>query len=328
MTGVSGKLAELLSRGTCGRRLQGTNWEQVWMVGQTSPRCSNMTTSSWRKGACVRPEACCWPWLRRRAGRRSCGIEDRRCARDARKRTRTCIIEFGKTHATHVISLTRQRNSFKKATQAQNTLECFWLRGLVPRSWTLQDTKLGFWRQYGNGVLTEEFTYIFGNGSGTHSDPRIRRVECAAAIIQGMSNCLGQTLECWKRHSERLMNSLKPTGGWVGTLGEGEPNTVGRAELMACVVAAESTRGNVENITDYEIVKKRQDRGRPTPRLGLGSNPDLLWRMSRALKSRQGIFTVQWQRAHVAAAGIKQENHDMTLVFGYEMADAVAKRAE
>ena len=31
----------------------------------------------------------------------------------------------------------------------------------------------------------------------------------------------------------------------MGTLGEGEPNTVGRAELMACVVAAESTRGNV-----------------------------------------------------------------------------------
>ena len=196
----------------------------------------------------------------------------------------------------------------------------------MPRSWTLQDTKLGFWRQYGNGVLTEEFTYIFGNGSGTHSDPRIRRVECAAVIIQGMSNCLGQTLECWKRHSERLMNSLKPTGGWMGTLGEGEPNTVGRAELMACVVAAESTRGNVENITDYEIVKKRQDRGRPTPRLGLGSNPDLLWRMSRALKSRQGTFTVQWQRAHVAAAGIKHENHDMALVFGNEMADPVARR--
>ena len=35
----------------------------------------------------------------------------------------------------------------------------------------------------------------------------------------------------------------KPTGGWMGTLGEGEPNTVGRAELMACVAAAESTRG-------------------------------------------------------------------------------------
>ena len=111
----------------------------------------------------------------------------------------------------------------------------------MPRLWTLQDTKLGFWRQFGNGVLTEACTYIFGDGSGTHSDPRIRRVGWAAVLIQGMSNCLGQTLECWKRHSERLMNSLKPTGGWMGTLGEGEPNTVGRAELMACVEAAEST---------------------------------------------------------------------------------------
>ena len=70
----------------------------------------------------------------------------------------------------------------------------------------------------------------------------------------------------------------------MGTLGEGEPNTVGRAELMACVVAAESTRGNVVYVTDNEILEKRQDRGWPMPRLGQGSNPDLWWRMSRALK--------------------------------------------
>ena len=36
---------------------------------------------------------------------------------------------------------------------------------------------------------------------------------------------------------------------------------------------------------------------------------------------------MQWQRAHVAAAGIKHENHDMALVFGNEMADPVAGRA-
>ena len=71
------------------------------------------------------------------------------------------------------------------------------------------------------------------------------------------------------------MNSLERTGGWMGTLCEGEPNTLGRAELMACVVAAESTRDDVVYITDYEILKKRQDRGWPTPRLGQGSNPDV-----------------------------------------------------
>ena len=61
----------------------------------------------------------------------------------------------------------------------------------------------------------------------------------------------------------------------MGTLGEGEPSTVGRAELMARVVAAGTTRGNVVYITDYEILKKRQDRVGP-PRLGQGSNPNLL----------------------------------------------------
>ena len=115
------------------------------------------------------------------------------------------------------------------------------------------------------------------------------------------------------------MNSLKPAGGWMGTLGEGEPNTVGRAELMACVVAAESTRGNVVYVTDYQILRKRQDRGWPVPRLGQGSNPDLWWRLSRALKTRQGTFTVQWQRAHIDVADIKTENHDMAIVFGNEM---------
>ena len=117
--------------------------------------------------------------------------------------------------------------------------------------------------------MTEACSYFFGDGSGTHSDPRTRLVGLSAVIIQGMSNCLGQTLECWKLHSGRFMNSLKPTGGRMGTLGE-----------MACVVAAESTRGNVVHVTDYEILNKRQDRSGPTPRLGQGSNPDLWWQPS------------------------------------------------
>ena len=48
MIGDSGKPSELRLRSNRGRRLQGRSWEQVWMAGQTSPRCSNMT-NSWRK---------------------------------------------------------------------------------------------------------------------------------------------------------------------------------------------------------------------------------------------------------------------------------------
>ena len=36
---------------------------------------------------------------------------------------------------------------------------------------------------------------------------------------------------------------------------------------------------------------------------------------------------MQWQGAHVAAADIKRENHDMVLVFDNEMADAMVKKA-
>ena len=45
-------------------------------------------------------------------------------------------------------------------TQLLVQKECFWLRGVVPRSWTLQDTKLGFWRQFGSGVLTGRSLYL------------------------------------------------------------------------------------------------------------------------------------------------------------------------
>ena len=76
-------------------------------------------------------------------------------------------------------------------------------------------------RFFGPGELNQNYfraaQYIFGDGSGTHSDPRIRRVGWSAVIIQGVTSCLGQTLECWKQHSERFMNSLKPTGSWMGT---------------------------------------------------------------------------------------------------------------
>ena len=49
--------------------------------------------------------------------------------------------------------------------------------------------------------------------------------------------------------------------------------------------------------------------------------------MSRALKTRHGTFTIQWQRAHIDAADIKSENHDMAIVVGNEMADAMPKQA-
>ena len=50
----------------------------------------------------------------------------------------------------------------QKATQAKETLECFWLRGLVPRSWTLEGTKLGFRRQFGSGVDRSLYIHLWG----------------------------------------------------------------------------------------------------------------------------------------------------------------------
>ena len=191
-------------RSSCGRRLQGISWEQAWRAVQISPRCSSMI-SSWRKRACMQPEECFWQRLQHRVGRRSDAIVlgwwRRRCCprceeedEDMHHRVWRCKANTGEI-------FDKTQHLVYEATQAKDTLECFWLRGLVPRSWTLPGTKLGFWRQFGNGVLTEACTHIFGDGSGTQRDPRIRRVGWSAVIIQGVSNCLGQTLERWKLQS-------------------------------------------------------------------------------------------------------------------------------
>ena len=149
MIGDFGKLSELRMSGSCGRRLQGMSWAQAWRAGQTLPRCSS-TTNSWkRKGlhaarGMLLAAASCWTQERRyRAGL----VESPICPRceeedeDMHHRVWRC-----RANAGEIFDKTQQL--VHKATEAKNTLECFWLRGDVPRTWTLQDTKLGFWRQF------------------------------------------------------------------------------------------------------------------------------------------------------------------------------------
>ena len=123
-----------------------------------------------------------------------------RCsARDARKRTRTCITEFGIAVPTQVRALTRHSISFKKPLKP-NTSECFWLKGVVPRSWTLQDTKLGFWRRRVDQSLHK---HLWGRLWNAQRPANQGEGWATNNIVEGMSSCLGQTMQCWKRHSER-----------------------------------------------------------------------------------------------------------------------------
>ena len=304
MIGDSGKPFELRSSGKCGRRLQGTSWEQVWMAGQTSPRC---------KGPACSPRAAatasCWTQERRcRAGL----VESSLCPRceeedeDMHHRVWQCRANtgeiFGKTQ--HLI---------QKTTQAQNTLECFWLRG-VPRSWTLQDMRLGFWREFGNGVLTAACTYIFGYGSGTQAT----RESGAWCGLQSLFRvCHGQTLECWKRHSERLMNSQ--AAGWARSARAKPTLWAGQSSWQAWwLLRAREATGHTSQTT----------RSSSKGMIGVGPHRDL-GKIAIPISGEECPvpFTVQWQRAHVAAADVMHENHDMALVFGNEMADAMAKQA-
>ena len=223
------------------------------------------------------PERC----PRHGSGDTELGWWNRRCAPDARKRVRTCVIEFGNVEPTQVRSLTRHSISFKKPPKPKT-------RWIVSGSGGLcHDLGLCKTRSWVSGVnLGMAYRPKPARTARKRTPTREPGAWCGLqSLFRVCQTVLGQP---W--NSERLMNSLKPTGGWMGTLGEGETNTVGRVELMACVVAAESTRGNVVYVTDNQILKKRQDSCWPTPCLGHGSNPDLWWRLSRALKTRQGTF--------------------------------------
>ena len=187
MIGDSGKPSVLRLRGSCGRRLARHELGAGLDGGADLTTLGSSTISSWRKRACMQPEACCWQRLQRRAGRRSgdivLGWWTRHFARRCEEADEDMFHRVWQCRANTGEIFDKTQHLVQKATQAKDTIECFWLRGVVPRSWTLQDTKLGFWRQYGSGVLTEACTYIFGDGSGTHSDPRIRRVGWSAVII-------------------------------------------------------------------------------------------------------------------------------------------------
>ena len=123
------------------------------------------------------------------------GWWSRRYARGALKRTRTCITVFGSARvwqyrANEGEIFDKTQHLVFKATHAKVTLDCFWLRGWCHALGRCKTQETGTWRQFGNGVLTDACTFSFGDGSGTHSDPRVRRVGRAAVITQGTSNCL------------------------------------------------------------------------------------------------------------------------------------------
>ena len=134
---IEGQLWEKASRHELGTGLEG---------GADLTHVVQASQYSWKERAYMQPEARSWLRQRRRAGRKSDDIVQgwwsRRFARDVRKRTRTCIIEFGNAVPTQVRSLTRHGISFKKPLKPR-TLECFWL---------CHDPALCKTRSWGSGV--------------------------------------------------------------------------------------------------------------------------------------------------------------------------------
>ena len=164
---------------------------------RSTTSCSSLTSythpprrNGWMTWHSERATLSCWTQERRyRAGWCS-----RRSARGALKSTRTCTTVFVTAEPTQVRSLKRHSISFSKPPKPNTHFGLFLAQRVVPRSWTVQDTKkVGLGDSLEMAYCPKLVHTSLADCSGTHSDPRVRRVGRAAVIIQGMSNCLGQT---------------------------------------------------------------------------------------------------------------------------------------
>ena len=145
----------------------------------------------------MQPEACCGQRLQRRAGRRSrryrAGLVDTplcpRCEEadeDMFHRVWQCRANTGEI-------FDKTQHLVEKATQAKGTFECFWLRGVVPRSWTLQDTKLGFlasiweWR-----IDRSLYLHLWGRLGNAQRSANQARVDGPRSLFRVCQTVLGK----------------------------------------------------------------------------------------------------------------------------------------
>ena len=201
------------------------------------------------------------------------------------------------------------RHLCQQAREEAQSTPCLWLRGVLPTSMAPIDPpgpslefELG--EAIGGGV--PEWSVLHLDGSGTSSDPRLRRCGWAIAYV-----------------STQAPYTFR--GGWIGTLGIDDRQSVARAELTALVKAVANTRGPLLCYSDcLYVVFGFHSRIRHR---SVGPHADLWHTLSTLLAARPFPVRVQWVKAHVNATTAKQHGLSPLQIVGNCVADALAKYA-
>ena len=194
----------------------------------------------------------------------------------------------------------------KKAEEQKDEFACFWMRGLVPKTWTEANP----WPEDAPGIVgcvTWQPDIYFSDGSGgVHSKvPRLRRVGWGTVRL-GQDGELGEACH----------------GSLPGK------QTVPRAELMALVILAE----NIEVAGKFELRVDAQylltSMASPS-RARRGSNGDLWTRFfwAREQKPQCILRVARVWRSHITARGVAIGCAAIFDMRGNTFADEMAGRA-
>ena len=165
------------------------------------------------------------------------------------------------------------RGGKKRAAQVHaSEWPCFWLRGLIPRSWTQvpePPEEAPLWRM---GVLPSlPSIWAFGDASGgkESSDPRLRRIGWAYTT---------QSAPAEATRPRPPMQGRAAAGAYGGL--PGSKQTINRGDLQALLQLANDFEGDIDYVTDSAYVCRGMER-LATKRLP-NSHKDL-WRALRSL---------------------------------------------
>ena len=189
-----------------------------------------------------------------------------------------------------------------------DSTQCFWLRGLVPKAWTAIAPD-PVWKQRQQGVFVDCKPYggdLFTDGSGgaNTEDPRTRR--CGWAVVAA---CQGPD------------GGARCIGALWGTLGEGI-QTVPRAELYAVYMAIKHSTGTTTIYSDCKYVVDGFHKGK-----GLtihGSHGDLWSLLWEACQARTGQVTVVKVKAHTDEDAVQEGRISKYHQQGHRISDTYA----
>ena len=185
-------------------------------------------------------------------------------------------------------------------------LRSFFLRGLTPGSWLVQEPYEGPEVFLVADAIHDGFHFGPGtfctDGSKLYPDPRRREVGWGFCSVTADLN-----LRTGAYGSLTFVNATVPV-----------------AELLAVIFLVEKTVGPIHIHSNCKYVCSGKDN--ITQRTERGAHVTLWSRLQQALSRYQGAVEISWCKAHITSDNLHQFNSTPEILVGNAVADALAKK--